>query len=218
MTDLWPFDQPPNCAVITLRRIVDGGPILFVSHDKDDDGWQFLDGESAEMDEALVVSLKSMLDRDPTLRDLADLPVGWIARRQSRSDPWRWESRVDDVYASVHRKVLGIFADMVGQRAERLDGSCISAAAKDAIAAAMTAEYGDGKAQEIALHMADWNWDAAFVVAVHLFPERFTADEIKAGIGLFLCHAPNHIRAACQLTGEYVWENFPSDDERTSSS
>jgi hypothetical protein len=88
MTDLWPFDQPPNCAVITLRRIVDGGPILLVSHDEDDDGWQFLDGLSVGMDEALMVSLKSMLERDPTLRELADLPVGWIATRQSRSDPW----------------------------------------------------------------------------------------------------------------------------------
>jgi hypothetical protein len=89
MTDSWLFDQPPNCAVITLRRIVDGGPILFVSHDADDDGWQFLDGESAEMDEALVVSLKSMLDRDPSLGELADLPLGWIATRKSRSHPWK---------------------------------------------------------------------------------------------------------------------------------
>jgi hypothetical protein len=89
MTDSWPFDQPPNCAVITLRRIVDGGPILFVSHDKDDDGWQFLDGESAGVDEALLVSLKSMLNRDPTLGELADLPAGWTATRESVDHPWR---------------------------------------------------------------------------------------------------------------------------------
>jgi hypothetical protein len=37
----WPFDQPPNCAVLTLRSIVFGGaPILYVSHDADDHGWQ----------------------------------------------------------------------------------------------------------------------------------------------------------------------------------
>jgi len=43
--DDWPFDQLPNCAVITLRRIVFGSaPILHVTHDRDDHGWQFLDG------------------------------------------------------------------------------------------------------------------------------------------------------------------------------
>jgi hypothetical protein len=25
--------------------------------------------------------------------------------------------------------------------------------------------------------------------------------------------APNHIREACRLTGQYVWESFPEDDE-----
>jgi hypothetical protein len=35
----WPFDQPRDCAVFTLRSIVfDGEPILYVSHDADDDG------------------------------------------------------------------------------------------------------------------------------------------------------------------------------------
>ena len=82
------------------------------------------------------------------------------------------------------------------------------------IASALADDFGD-KAEDIAFHMADWNSDAAFIVAVHLFPERFTKEEIAAGIGLFLAHAPNHIRAACGLSGQYVWENFPEDDEGT---
>ena len=87
----------------------------------------------------------------------------------------------------------------------------------DAIEAALTSdrESGDSIAEnapEIAFHLSDWNWDAAFIVCLHLFPERFTAAEINAGIGLFLVHAPNHIRAACGLTGTYVWENWPESD------
>jgi hypothetical protein len=35
---------------------------------------------------------------------------------------------------------------------------------------------------------------------------------------LFLVHAPNHIRAACGLTGQYVWENFPDDSEGAQAS
>jgi hypothetical protein len=113
---------------------------------------------------------------------------------------------------TVQTKVLSIFTELAGDRAQRLDGSVESTAAKDAITAALAEDYGCDRASNIALHMADWNSDAAFIVALHLFPERFTPGEIDAGIGLFLCHAPNHIREACRLTGAYVWENFPDDD------
>jgi hypothetical protein len=116
-----------------------------------------------------------------------------------------------DAIESVRRKVSAIFAELVGERANRLDGSVIAEPAMSALARALAEEYGE-RANDIAFHMADWNSDAAFVVAVHLFPERFTSEEIAAGVGLFLVHAPNHIRAACGLTGQYVWENFPDDD------
>jgi len=70
--------------IITLDRIVDGRrPILFVSHDVDDGGWQFLDGDGVTEKDARVVSLQELVERDPTLRELADLPVGW---RRSQSE------------------------------------------------------------------------------------------------------------------------------------
>jgi hypothetical protein len=50
-------------------------------------------------------------------------------------------------------------------------------------------------------------------VALHLFPEPFTPEEIRAGVGMFLHYAPNHIAEACRLTGTYVWEYFPHDDD-----
>lgn len=120
---------------------------------------------------------------------------------------------MSDPIETVNEKVAAIFGEFVGERADRLDGSVVAQDAMDAIAAAMATDHGADKAAKIALHMADWNWDAAFIVALHLFPERFSAAEIDAGIGLFLCHAPNHIREACRLTGQYVWQNFPEDDE-----
>ncbi|MFT3880127.1 MAG: hypothetical protein QM703_10765 [Gemmatales bacterium] len=113
---------------------------------------------------------------------------------------------------TVNSKVAAIFTELVGDRVERLNGSRIAEPAMSTIESALEEQYGK-KAHDIAFHMADWNSDAAFVVAVHLFPERFTPEEIEAGIGMFLVHAPNHIRAACGLTGTYVWDNFPDDDE-----
>jgi hypothetical protein len=85
----WPFDQPQNCAAITLRSIVfDGKPILYVSHDGDDDGWQFLDGGSFDMADAAIVGLGEIVRRDASVLELADMPPGWSARRQSVSSPW----------------------------------------------------------------------------------------------------------------------------------
>lgn len=87
----WPFDQPRDCAVITLRSIISGErPILHVSHDADDHGWQFLDGsDEVDMADAAVVSLASIVRRDNTLLQIADIPPGWIASRESVNAPWQ---------------------------------------------------------------------------------------------------------------------------------
>ena len=87
--DEWPFADPKNLAVITVRQIVqEAHPILRVSHDSDDGGWQFLEWETPNEEDAMVVSFSSMVVRDPSLKDLADLPLGWHALRRSPNDPW----------------------------------------------------------------------------------------------------------------------------------
>src|SRR5688572_16898990 len=88
--DDWPFDQPRNRAVFSLRTIVfDGAPILFVSHDIEDHGWQFLDGRPLDMANAALVGLEEMVRHDPTVLELADMPPGWQATRESPSSPWQ---------------------------------------------------------------------------------------------------------------------------------
>ena len=119
---------------------------------------------------------------------------------------------VDPVH-SVSEKVAAIFRELAGGRAHSLVGSAIATGVRERIASALAKEYGSDIAEKVALHMSDWNSDAAFVVAVHLFPERFTPDELNAGVGMFMIHTPNHIREACRLTNTYVWEDFPYDDE-----
>ena len=86
----WPFEDPENLAVITLGRIMDGrNPILYVTHDEDDGGWQFLDGGDVTEDDAMVVSLGNVVDHDETIRELADLPIGWHAVRDKAGGPWQ---------------------------------------------------------------------------------------------------------------------------------
>ena len=88
MTD-WPFDQPRNCAVLTVRQIAyEGAPILHVTHDADDHGWQFLTLSDADPEAAVVLSFGSIVAREPALLELADLPPGWHAWRESAQHPW----------------------------------------------------------------------------------------------------------------------------------
>jgi hypothetical protein len=56
------------------------------------------------------------------------------------------------------------------------------------ITAALAAEDADDEvlhADEIAFHLTDWSSKAAFLVALHLFPERFTPEEIREGFKHF---------------------------------
>ncbi len=86
----WPFDQPRNCAVISLVSIFKrAAPILYVTHDEDDHGWQFLGKVGARMAEAMVVALEEIVGLDDSVLAIADLPPGWHAWRESKDAPWQ---------------------------------------------------------------------------------------------------------------------------------
>ena len=86
----WPFEDPPNVAAITTRAIIhDGDWIGLVSHDLEDGGWQFLGLRGAsDTEEAMVVALHRVLEMDPSIAQVADLPLGWRAWRQTADGPW----------------------------------------------------------------------------------------------------------------------------------
>ena len=92
MTATWMFPDPPDVAVLTTRSIVhDGAWIAHVSRDEDDVCWQFHDSgpEAPRTANAMVVGLRGMVTRDPTLNALADLPPGWRAWRDAPTAPWQ---------------------------------------------------------------------------------------------------------------------------------
>lgn len=85
----WLFAAPPNDVAVTTRQIVhEGEPILLVSHDADDGSWQFLSGGACKAADGMLVTLRSMVERDPRLAEPADLPLGWQAWRQRPDSPW----------------------------------------------------------------------------------------------------------------------------------
>ena len=87
----WLFDDPPNIAVFTSKNILDGNDwIHYVTHDDDDGAWQFhgYAGPTSE-DDARMVSLGNIVQRDPSIIELKDLPLGWHAWRETKESKWQ---------------------------------------------------------------------------------------------------------------------------------
>ena len=97
----WPFDQAPNAAVFSLKRIFNGdSKILVVNHDIDDGGWQFLDGDEMTMADAILVCMKNVIDLDNTVVEVANMEPGYVASRNFVGDKWVIEKSIplnDDV-------------------------------------------------------------------------------------------------------------------------
>jgi hypothetical protein len=86
----WLFADPENAASIACSHVLEGAPVLRVTHDDDDGGWQFLCGQTEphETNEGRVVCLGCMVARDALLRQLSTLPLGWCADREGIDAPW----------------------------------------------------------------------------------------------------------------------------------
>jgi hypothetical protein len=125
------------------------------------------------------------------------------------------ESGLEDVPSggerhSVRAKTTGIFREWIGERAELFCNDLCDGTFAHFVASQLVDEdeIGEERAREIAFHLSDWHADAAFIVALHLFPERFTSEEIRKGVLAFLIHAPNHVAAAAALSGHPVQDTF----------
>lgn len=95
--NMWPFNQPPNCATFTTRHVMTlHRPITRVVHDASDHAWQFLSDEGASIEDGLLVSLKEIVTHDSTVLEIADLPPGWIATRDRVGAPWKRASQFAD--------------------------------------------------------------------------------------------------------------------------
>ncbi len=93
----WPFDDEQDVVCLTVRQILGGqSPIFAVHHDADEGMWQFLTGGEFVMDDAMLVSLKSVYALDPSIGDVANLPIGWSAELSGRHQPWTRYESVDE--------------------------------------------------------------------------------------------------------------------------
>jgi hypothetical protein len=86
----WNFPDPWNVAVITTWQILRSEDwIAHVFHDEDDGCWQFHGPGESKVEDAAVIALGEMFDMDNSIGELADLPEGWHAWRETPSAPRR---------------------------------------------------------------------------------------------------------------------------------
>jgi hypothetical protein len=113
-----------------------------------------------------------------------------------------------DTPDKLNEKVQAIFSEIAGaERAKWLRGD-VPSPVMELMAQAISSEHPPEVAGEIGFHLGDWQSEAAFLVALHLFPERFTPEEIQEGVREFLFHAPHHIIAAARLAGNSTDDIF----------
>lgn len=85
------FNEDPKLGVLTTSHVLAGSPILMVSHDADDGGWQFLCGTTNDPADGKIVHLDEIVAMDSTVREVADLPLGWLAFRDAVGGQWKRE-------------------------------------------------------------------------------------------------------------------------------
>lgn len=83
------FNEKTNTMVITTKGILEKRKnILFISHDEDDGIWEFLDGVDVKEEDAAIVSIFEIVEIDPSINFISDLPMGWVAYRNDIESDW----------------------------------------------------------------------------------------------------------------------------------
>jgi hypothetical protein len=84
------FADASNTAVLSCGHVIyHAKPILYVAHDADDGGWQFLCGASSHNGSDICqLALHEILEMDDTLLDISDLPTGFVAERKKKGSDW----------------------------------------------------------------------------------------------------------------------------------
>lgn len=85
----WKFGDDPHTRVFLSETVHKGTePVTYVSHDEEDGAWQFLGDSMSDGGGPVISCFHHPIDNDPSLSELADLPLGWWAEREKPGEPW----------------------------------------------------------------------------------------------------------------------------------
>src|SRR5438874_5218137 len=85
----WKFPDDPHATAFLSETVHNRTePVTYVSHDDGDGAWQFLGDSMSDGGGPVISCLHHLIDHDPSLVELADLPLGWYAERGRLGEPW----------------------------------------------------------------------------------------------------------------------------------
>ncbi len=85
----WKFPDDPHTRVFLSETVHKGTEkVTYVSHDAEDGAWQFLGDSMSDGGGPVISCFHHPIDEDPSLTQLADLPMGWYAERAGVGEPW----------------------------------------------------------------------------------------------------------------------------------
>ncbi len=109
-----------------------------------------------------------------------------------------------DRLQAARRSALAKTAELLGRVPSELSERAVlrrQRAARKAIEEALAKRHGASDARDIAFHLSEWFEEAAFLVALHLDPGRFSELEIKAGVSDVLAYVLDHMWEAGRVAG-----------------
>lgn len=85
----WKCPDDPHTRVFLSETVHSGTEsVTYVSHDAEDGAWQFLGNRMSDGGGPVISCFHHPIDRDPSLAELADLPLGWYAERSNVGESW----------------------------------------------------------------------------------------------------------------------------------
>jgi hypothetical protein len=96
VANIWPSTGPANSLVFVSASFHERDePVRLVKHFEDGD-WSFLDGIGPyDSDSIKLLHIDHVLDEDPSIADLIDLPHGFEAYREAIGQPWERRQTID---------------------------------------------------------------------------------------------------------------------------
>jgi hypothetical protein len=97
----WPYPGsqfPAHLGIVIQRTVIDGEePARSIVHDEDGD-WLASDGvnDPNQPNAAIVVCMHHLIDLDPSIAQLANMPRGTEAWREDEDDPWTIDKHTYD--------------------------------------------------------------------------------------------------------------------------
>jgi hypothetical protein len=81
-----------NTAVFTTKYVLEyNRPVLYVYHYEEDGAWSFFGDEECQDMDFRVIALEEMINIDNSILELADMPLGFYAKRKDITSLWQIE-------------------------------------------------------------------------------------------------------------------------------